>query len=325
MECIEGLLEWDRDGLLPISVSHEGYLSQAVHSYWDDFWALRGIGDAAHLARALGHRDRAARWQQLAERFGAALFASIEATRVRCGIDYVAGSAEKGDFDPTSTASAICLLDVPPGLDRALVLQTFDAYLAYWRKQRSGEVQSLNTTPYAIRIIGALVRLDRRDAALELLRYFLDQRRPPAWNQWPEIAWGNPDAPAHLGDLPHTWVAAEYVLAVRSMFAYEREADRVLVLAAGLAPEWLDGSGVSVRAIPTLYGRLSYTLRRLDAQSLSFEIGAGVAATLVLKPPLPGALHSVRVDGAAHAGFDRDSVTIMRGPAKVVCTTAPPG
>ena len=46
--CIEGLLE--EDGLLPVSVSHEGYLAQPVHSYWDDFWALRGLRDAADLA-----------------------------------------------------------------------------------------------------------------------------------------------------------------------------------------------------------------------------------------------------------------------------------
>ena len=49
--CIEGLL--GPDGLLPISVSHEGYLAQPVHSYWDDFWALRGLRDAvASRARA---------------------------------------------------------------------------------------------------------------------------------------------------------------------------------------------------------------------------------------------------------------------------------
>src|SRR5262249_8685810 len=43
-----------RFGILPQSASHEGYLAQPVHAYWDDFWALRGLGDAAELARALG-------------------------------------------------------------------------------------------------------------------------------------------------------------------------------------------------------------------------------------------------------------------------------
>src|SRR6185295_1410489 len=34
-----------RRGLLPESVSHEGYLAHPVHAYWDDFWALQGYRD----------------------------------------------------------------------------------------------------------------------------------------------------------------------------------------------------------------------------------------------------------------------------------------
>ncbi len=207
---IEGLL--GPDGLLPVSVSHEGYLAQPVHSYWDDFWALRGLRDAADLGLAAGREVPARRWQALSARLAAALQASIEDTRARRGLDFIPGSVEWADFDPTATANAIYLLDVPDGLDRAAVERTFDKYLADWRGKRSGAVPSANYTPYEIRIIGALVRLGRRDAALELLRFFLSDRRPPAWNQWPEIAWADRKAPAHVGDLPHTWISAEYVL-----------------------------------------------------------------------------------------------------------------
>ena len=35
-------------GLLPESASHEGYVAKPVHSFWDDFWAIR-IDDAARL------------------------------------------------------------------------------------------------------------------------------------------------------------------------------------------------------------------------------------------------------------------------------------
>ena len=174
-------------------------------------------------------------------------------------------------------------------------------------------------TPYEIRIIGAFVRLGRRDAALELLRFFLSDRRPPPWNQWPEIAWRDRKAPAHIGDLPHTWIAAEYVLAVRSLFAYEREADRSLVLAAGLASEWIEGSGVRVNGMPTLYGSLSYSLRRTAAQTLRFEIGGGITAKMILRPPLAAPLRSVTVDGSACTSFDQESVTILHTPAEVIC------
>jgi hypothetical protein len=186
-------------------------------------------------------------------------------------------------------------------------------------------VASTNYTPYEIRIIGAFVRLGRRDAALELLRFFLADRRPPAWNQWPEIAWRDHRSPAHVGDLPHTWIAAEYVLAVRSLFAYECEADQSLVLAAGLAAEWIEGSGVNVDKMPTLYGSLSYSLRRVDSETLRFEIGGGITANMVLRPPLTGALRSVLVNGIAYAGFDEESVTIFQTPAEVTCITPQTG
>jgi hypothetical protein len=317
--CIEGLL--GEDGLLPISVSHEGYLAQPVHSYWDDFWALRGLRDAADLANAAGHETSAQKWLSLSARFAASLYTSIEATRAQRRLDFIPGSIEWADFDPTATANAIYLFDVPEGLDRAAVERTFDKYLADWRGKRSGAVASPSYTPYEIRIIGALVRLGRRDAALELLRFFLSDRRPQSWNQWPEIAWRDHKAPAHVGDLPHTWVAAEYVLAVRSLIAYERATDQSLVLAAGLAPEWIDGAGVRVDRMPTPYGALSYSLRRTDSATLRFEIGGGLTAKLVLRPPLQAPLRSVVVDGSACASFDQDSVTVLRTPAEVICTT----
>ena len=34
-------------GLMPESISHEGYSAKPMHSYWDDFWALRGYLDAS--------------------------------------------------------------------------------------------------------------------------------------------------------------------------------------------------------------------------------------------------------------------------------------
>jgi hypothetical protein len=319
--CIEGLLEGD--GLLPISVSHEGYLAQPVHSYWDDFWALRGLEDAADMAHVLGSgagggEELAQHWRALAGRVKAGLFASIAATRQARKLNYIPGSAEWADFDPTATANAIYLLDVPAELDRAAVEQTFDTYLADWRSKRAPGAASQNYTPYEIRIIGALVRLGRRDAALELLRFFLSDKRPREWNQWPEIAWRDRKAPAHVGDLPHTWIAAEYVLALRSLFAYEREAERVLVLGAGVAPEWIEGEGVQVRSMPTLYGAITYSLARIDARTVRFEISAGIDCPILLKPPLAAPLREARINGEP-ARIDGDTVRLASAPAEVLC------
>jgi hypothetical protein len=321
--CIERLLE--EDGLLPVSVSHEGYLAQPVHSYWDDFWALRGMRDAVHLAHALGREDFAMQWETLTKRLDSALFASIETTRSRRKLDFIPGSIEWADFDPTATANALYLLDIPDGMDRVAVERTFDTYLAEWRRKRSGELASPNYTPYEIRIIGALVRLGRRDAALELLRFFMSDRRPRPWNQWPEISWRDTAAPAHLGDLPHTWIAAEFVLVVRSLFAYERESDESLIIAAGLAPEWLDGAGVRVNNMPTLYGPLSYSLHRIDAATVRCEISTAMRGKVILRPPLAAPMRSAMVNGGAWTAVPGDSVTLLRTPAEVVCSTSPTG
>ncbi|HEX4239898.1 MAG TPA: discoidin domain-containing protein [Steroidobacteraceae bacterium] len=344
---IEGALE--PDGLLPVSVSHEGYLAQPVHAFWDDFWAVKGLEEAAYLADLLGRSSDARHWQELSARVARGLFAAIETTRAQRGLEFIPGSIEWADFDPTATANAIYLLDVPEGLDRAAVERTFDRYLADWRSKRAGAGSWTNYTPYEIRIIGALVRLGRRDAALELLRFFLSDRRPVRWNQWPEIAWRDHRTPGHVGDLPHTWIAAEYVLAVRSLFAYERPgpsaagspAQRApsahgsprqgatsrpassLVVAAGVATEWLEGPGVRVAGLPTLHGALDLTLRRTDADTIACHIGAGLSGPIELRAPFERPLAAVRVNGQPYKEFDAQSVNLLQTPAEITCTMAP--
>jgi hypothetical protein len=114
-------------------------------------------------------------------------------------------------------------------------------------------------------------------------------------------------------------VAAEYVLALRSLFAYERASEETLVVAAGLAHEWTSGAGVRVRDMPTLYGPLSYSARMLDERTFRCDIGPGVAARIELRPPLSGRLIGVSVDGSTHDAFDDTCVFIPSAPADIVC------
>jgi hypothetical protein len=82
--------------------------------------------------------------------------------------------------------------------------------------------------------------------------------------------------------MPHGWVASDFIRAALDLFAYEREADEALVLAAGLPPQWLDGDGITIENLRTPYGSLTYTLRR-QGHHLRLAIAAGV------QPP-PGGL-----------------------------------
>jgi hypothetical protein len=46
-------------GLMPPSISHEGYSDKAgLFSHWDNFWALRGYKDAVLMAQGAGGGTR---------------------------------------------------------------------------------------------------------------------------------------------------------------------------------------------------------------------------------------------------------------------------
>ncbi len=309
-------------GLLPESMSHEGYMAHPVHAYWDDFWAIRGLADAAWLESELGHAEEASRLAALHDALSEDVRASLSATIARHRIDFVPGSVEFGDFDPTATSNAIGLLDLLHLMPAADMHNTFDKYLAGFRERTGGTLEWNNYTAYEIRIIGALVRLGRRLDALEVAAFMLSDRRIPPWNQWPEITWRDQRSPGFIGDLPHTWISAEYILAVCSMLAYERASDRSIVLAAGMSPEWLkDGFEVAVDGLATYYGKLSYSLSIDDSETLHFKLGEGISVPpggIVVRPPLAMPIREVEVNGRLNDNFSDDSFTISECPAEVV-------
>lgn len=250
-------------GLLPASASHEGYLAHPVQAYWDDFWALRGFRDALAMAKHLGKEEAASRIQTLLHDFETDLGQSLRGLIETRGLDHVPGSVDLADFDPSATATAIAWLDRLPGISDEVLHRTLDLYLAGFRKRRDNLIPWQQYSAYEIRIIQALVRLGRRDEAHELLDYFLAERRPPAWNQWPEITWHELRTPGHLGDLPHAWIGAEFFLAWQSLFAFERLDDQSLVIAAGIPDAWLrQDETIGIKGLRSYWGRLNISLER---------------------------------------------------------------
>jgi hypothetical protein len=309
-------------GLLPESMSHEGYMAHPVHAYWDDFWAIRGLRDASFMAEVLGDAKEAQRLASLQEAMSENVAASLRATMAHHKIDFIPGSVEFGDFDPTATSIAIGLLDQLHLLPLKETHNTFDKYLAGFRERAGGKLNWNNYSAYEIRIIGALVKLGRRRNALDVMEFMLRDRRIPPWNQWPEISWRDPSGPSFIGDLPHTWISAEYMLAMCTMFAYEREEDDSLVIAAGLAEEWLsDGFEVGVRNLPTYHGNLSYSLRLESTDTMRLKLEGDLEVPqggIVVMPPLPRAIRQVQITGKPVSEFKPDSFICKECPAEAL-------
>ena len=303
-------------GLLPESASHEGYLAHHVHSYWDDFWGIRGLEAASDLAEIMAFSDDSNWWKSEAARFQGDLLRSIDRVIADKQLAYIPGSVEWADFDPTATSNAIAMLDFAGSLPEGPLHAMLATYLDGHHRKHRGEMVWTNYTAYEIRIIGAFVRLGKRDTANELLEFFLSDRRPCEWNQWPEITWRDSRSPGHLGDVPHTWIAAEYLLSLASMVAAEREASDSLVLASGMPWSWIsEDNGFSVEDLPTRYGRLDFRIRAIRKSSIRVEIG-GITLPpggLTIVPPLPEGkrITSVACQRGTHAAIDPVGESIL--------------
>lgn len=307
-------------GLMPESISHEGYAKRPVHSYWDDFFALRGLVDAAALAEVVGDTARAAQFASWRDEFRQDVYASIARTVADRHLDYIPASVELADFDPSSTAIAVTPGGELGRLPDAALRRTFAEYAEIFPRRAGGSDWDAYT-PYELRNVGVFVRLGERQRAGMLLDGIVADRRPRGWNQWPEIVWRDPDAPQFVGDLPHTWIGSTFVQAVRSLFAYERDDDRALVLAAGVRTEWLDDpEGVGAVGLPTYYGLLDYTMRREGSKRLHVRIGGALVVPpggIVLQPPLAGPPIAVTVNGRRLDTPDLAAMRLREVPADV--------
>lgn len=287
-------------GLLPESISHEGYSDHPRHSYWDDFFALKGLKDATSIATILGERAYANLFAKERDDFRNDLYASLRKTMKNHSIDYLPGCVELGDFDATSTTTAVNPCGELKYLPRQQLRNTFDKWYQYFRQRRDNQIDWKDYTPYENRIIGTLVYLDQKERAHEALEVFMKDRRPPAFHHWAEVVHRDPSTPKFIGDMPHTWCGSDFIRSVRAMFVYERDDDDALVLAAGIADAWVnDSAGVQVQNLPTYYGPVSYSIMKTGA-SVKVSISGNIQmprGKIIVKSPLSKTIVSVSGDG----------------------------
>lgn len=304
-------------GLMPPSISHEGYSDKPAYSYWDDFWTLAGYDGALEIARGLGHDADVERLATQRAEFHRDLLASLRESLARHGIDYIPGAADRGDYDPTSTTIALSIAGLQAALPERALHATFERY---WREflARRDRSDWSDYTPYELRNVGAFVRLGWRERVMTLLDFFHGDRRPAPWNQWAEVVGREARAPRFIGDMPHGWVASDYLSAVLDLLAYERPADRSLVIGAGIPERWLAGEGVGVENLQTPHGALTYRLRR-EGGALALDVGGDAMPEggLIFRWPYSGRPGRATLDGRP-LDWERDRELRIRAlPARV--------
>ncbi len=284
-------------GLVAPSISHEGY-SKPSFSYWDDYFALSAWRNCEYLAREIGDGETAARAKAQGEAFAAALARSIRMTAAEMETALIPGSADRDDVDPPSTSIAFEPCRVEDALPAELIDPTYDR-----AAERIAAISAPgftgNYSPYELRNINAFVSLGRYGDAHRLLAKMLDSRRPRGWRVWAEVVWGDKRAPDYIGDMPHTWIAAEFVTAIRRMLL--RENGRTLELFRGAPDAWWDNNGVKLSGLPTAFGAVSLRARRGRSQA---------TVDLTLSGPAPERI-TLRYPGAKRAHADGEPCDIQ--------------
>jgi len=309
-------------GLVPESISHEGYSAKPMHSYWDNFFIMKGLKDAVEIQDILGDDEHRAKIALMRDEFRKNLYNSIDLAMKIRGIDYIPGCVELGDFDATSTTIALTPCNELGNLPVPQVYNTFEQYYEFFRKRRDGLLEWVNYTPYESRLIGSFIMLDQPERAHELTKFLLDDQKPHAWNHWAEVVWKDRRFPGFIGDMPHTWCGSDFINAVRSMFVYENEYDHTLVIAAALYRDWIDApGGMSVSNLPTYYGDISYSVRKED-NTYRFSITGDLnlpAGGIRIRNFNGGAMPSgVTVNGNELTGFTGRDISVTEVPAEVI-------
>jgi hypothetical protein len=142
--------------------------------------------------------------------------------------------------------------------------------------------------------------MGQRKKALDLMPFFFKGQRPPQWHQWAEVVFNKADTAAFIGDMPHTWAGSDFIRSALDMFAYERDSDSSLVIAAGIAEKWLrEDQGIRVSGLSTHYGRLGYSMRASGSViEMHFEQGLRLpSGGIVIQPPMSAKPRQLIVDG----------------------------
>ena len=312
-------------GLVTESISHEGYSAKPMHSYWDNFFIMKGLKDAAEIQKILGEKESYERIKKVRDTFKENLYNSINLAMKTRNIDYIPGCVELGDFDATSTTIALTPCNELDNLPKPQVYNTFNKYYKFFKNRREGKSDWINYTPYENRLIGSFILLDQPERAHELIEFYLDDQRPKGWNHWAEVVWKDERIPRFIGDMPHTWVGSDFLNAIRSMFVYESASGLdggSLVLASALYQDWIDSpDGMSIEDLPTYYGEVSYSVKKENERYVFSIYGDvnlpkyGIKIKNFNSSKLPA---SVTVNRKKIKSYTKNEITINEFPADVI-------
>jgi hypothetical protein len=293
-------------GLLPKGVSQDNFKIPA-HLYVDNWWAIIGLKAAYESALVLGHAEDAKLIRSEYDSLHSSTIASIEKVMKKEGLSFMPGFA---DYWPESMRiidrehrilgdAQMAWAHRPalfPGQNMGIPLpmKLFEvSYRYYWKN--AGKFSNHDGGwfveyekvfwGYNFKLAHPLIYLGMEDIALKNIEWGIEhQSCPGGWMEampskinekgLREISEGI------IGDVPHGWSAAHYVLLLRDMIL--REDGQKLLLLSCIPEQWMDdGKTVSISNAPTYFGNMTF-------KAESFRSKGFLRLTIDTETPPPG-------------------------------------
>jgi len=303
-------------GLLPPGPSAE-HFGPNDYYYWDDFWGLAGLRDAARAAEWLVQTDDASKLRANAESFRADVDASLATAAARLGRAAMPASPYRR-LDAGMIGNLVALYPLhqfepndPRIVDTIAALKEVawfeDAYFNHVGHTALGTYLSLHVA-----------------------QCYLFQRSAEAWKiiAWvlrhasPTFTWAEGIHPitrrGNMGDGHHGWALADFLLAVRNALLFEEGAH--LVLTPALPQDWTaENNVIQVEDAATHFGKVSFTIAFGERNATLVVKGDWRAAPEYIEWNLPFALRDAS-DDADNIEIVGNAVRLPRGATRVLVT-----
>ena len=309
-------------GLMPPGDSAEDLGPREWHHYWDSFWTIGGLREAAFLARELGHAEDSAWFDREADELRSLVDESIALVQRQSGIDYVPNAPEdvRSSAMARGTTPAVWPLGVYPSSD-GRIRASFSRYDELWVRPHANAYlhNSGNYWVYGgLGLAHAQMILGEAGRAAEMAQWAIDNQTAPGTFAWAEAV--RPDTKRFAGgDMPHSWAAAEWVLYLRDALLRE-DGDRLVLADAVPAPWMQDGRRVEIHGAPTRLGTAGYALESRQSDGywdLSIDAETSAPGGYILRGPFPSAPVRVNVDGRDATPDGKSAVSIPAGARMV--------
>lgn len=234
------------------------------HITGHNIWALDGIQNAILLARATGHTQQAAQFQQEYDDYHAAVMEAFKRVAARTAGYITAGLDDQPGQDWDNMLTLYPEQVLPPG--NPMVKATLDATRAKYKEgiMTYGDGQLLHDYIGFSNTESELILGDQRLAIQDLYAELLHTSSTHAGFETDIVPWGDRDFHDNLS--PHGWFAARLRITMRNMFV--REQGDELHLLSAISPAWIhSGSEIHADRVPTSFGTVDLSLNVLSPTS----------------------------------------------------------